>query len=61
MAFSLALYLALPFMQITCTPLVFRGVGMRTWDEQQLITDQSFKQDLLKTNHKQDVELTSIF
>ena len=30
MAFSLALYLALPFMQITCTPLVFSGVGMRT-------------------------------
>jgi hypothetical protein len=31
MAFSLALYLALPFMQITCTPLVFNGVGMRTY------------------------------
>lgn len=31
MAFSLALYLAFPFMQITCTPLVFRGVGIRTW------------------------------
>ena len=31
MAFSLALYLALPFMQITWTPLVLRGVGMRTW------------------------------
>lgn len=30
MAFSLALYLAFPFMQITCTPLVLRGVGMRT-------------------------------
>lgn len=31
MAFSLALYLAFPFMQITCTPLVLRGVGIRTW------------------------------
>lgn len=31
MAFSLALYLAFPFIQITCTPLVLRGVGMRTW------------------------------
>lgn len=30
MAFSLALYLAFPFMQITCTPLVFRGVGILT-------------------------------
>lgn len=30
MAFSLALYLAFPFIQITCTPLVLRGVGMRT-------------------------------
>ncbi len=29
-AFSPALYLALPFMQINCTPLVFGGVGMRT-------------------------------
>ena len=28
MAFSLALYLALPFMQISCTPLVLRGVGI---------------------------------
>lgn len=37
MAFSLALYLALPFMQITCTPLVFRGVGMRTWNREQLV------------------------
>ena len=32
MAFSLALYLALPFIQMTCTPLVFSGVGMRTWE-----------------------------
>lgn len=31
MAFSLALYLAFPFIQITCTPLVLRGVGIRTW------------------------------
>lgn len=30
MAFSLALYLAFPFMQITCTPLVFSGVGILT-------------------------------
>lgn len=30
MAFSLALYLAFPFIQITCTPLVLSGVGMRT-------------------------------
>ncbi len=30
MAFSLALYFAFPFIQITCTPLVFRGVGIRT-------------------------------
>lgn len=30
MAFSLALYLALPFIHNTCTPLVFNGVGMRT-------------------------------
>lgn len=30
-AFSLALYLARPFIQITCTPLVFNGVGMRTY------------------------------
>lgn len=30
MAFSLALYLAFPFIQITCTPLVLRGVGIRT-------------------------------
>lgn len=30
MAFSLALYLAFPFMQITCTPLVFNGVGILT-------------------------------
>lgn len=42
MAFSLALYLALPFMQITCTPLVFRGVGMRTCNQEQLINDLSF-------------------
>lgn len=34
MAFSLALYLAFPFIQITCTPLVFRGVGMRTCSKQ---------------------------
>merc|ERR1719318_105700 len=27
-AFSLALYLAFPFMQMSCTPLVFRGVGI---------------------------------
>lgn len=31
MAFSLALYFAFPFMQMTCTPLVLRGVGIRTW------------------------------
>lgn len=30
-AFSLALYFAFPFIQRTCTPLVFRGVGTRTW------------------------------
>jgi hypothetical protein len=30
MAFSEALYLALPFMQISWTPEVFSGVGMRT-------------------------------
>jgi hypothetical protein len=30
MQFSPALYFALPFMQISCTPLVFGGVGMRT-------------------------------
>lgn len=30
MAFSLALYFAFPFMQMTCTPLVLRGVGIRT-------------------------------
>ena len=29
-AFSLALYLALPFIQITCTSLVFSGVGIFT-------------------------------
>merc|ERR1719318_1563042 len=28
MAFSLALYLAFPFMQMSCTPLVLRGVGI---------------------------------
>lgn len=39
MAFSLALYLAFPFIQITCTPLVLRGVGMRTWrDEHEAIS-----------------------
>ena len=39
MAFSLALYLAFPFIQITCTPLVLRGVGMRTWrDEREAIS-----------------------
>lgn len=39
MAFSLALYLALPFMQITWTPLVLSGVGMRTWSNgKQVIT-----------------------
>ena len=32
MAFSLALYLAFPFIQSTCTPLVLRGVGIRTCD-----------------------------
>lgn len=31
MAFSLALYFAFPFIQMTCTPLVLRGVGIRTW------------------------------
>ena len=30
MAFSDALYLALPFMQMSCTPDVLSGVGMRT-------------------------------
>lgn len=34
MAFSLALYFAFPFMQMTCTPLVLRGVGIRTWKAQ---------------------------
>ena len=39
MACSLALYLALPFMQITWTPLVLSGVGMRTWSNgKQVIT-----------------------
>lgn len=42
MAFSLALYLALPFMQITWTPLVFRGVGMRTWNHELPVNGESF-------------------
>ena len=33
MAFSLALYRAFPFIQITCTPLVFSGVGIRTYND----------------------------
>lgn len=32
MAFSLALYFAFPFIQMSWTPLVFRGVGIRTWE-----------------------------
>lgn len=43
MAFSLALYFAFPFIQITWTPLVFNGVGIRTCGKELLFQEYNKK------------------
>ncbi len=58
MAFSEALYLALPFIQISWTPEVFSGVGMRTsifWASR-----EALKLDLMTTLTSNLVRPTSL-